>query len=595
MPEAAQLQSADLIVVAGYFLVLLAVGVYLQRFMRNAGDYFTGGNRMPWWLAGVSYYMTTFSAFAFVAYGEVAYLYGWVAVTLGWVAVPACLFAAYWAAPRWRRARVGTPVELLERRFSSFFRQLFAWTGFPLRIADDGLRLYSLGVFVSVAMGMDILWAITVSAVVLLIYTFLGGFWAVAVTDFIQGIVLFLALLIIFPLAVLRGGGLSAGADVPEGYFGLVHSPYSLMYVLGFFVLILLNYNAGWALVQRFYSVENEKEARKVGLLAAGLNVIGPPLFYLPVMFSRDLLAGLDNTRNAYAAMSLELLPVGMMGVMITAMFSATMSTLSSEYNVLASVATRDIYARIFRPSATEEHLLRAGRVFTLLIGAVILAVGLIVALYPDTPLFSIMVTVFGVAVGPMMLPLLGGLFFPRLSRRGAMVGFLVGLIVGFSTLAVQRLYLPRVPGLDPDWIVFEFGAYAIFINVGVTLLAMVAYTLFESRDAAELERSRAFFAGMNTPIEAIPVAATAAPGPSPFHATGAGVMAIGVLLIGAAPFTHSAAGMAIDLAAGAVLLACGWLLFRTRSRTPPVVEVSPQPAGAGSPPLRHTEPQSHT
>lgn len=563
----ARLQAADTIVIVGYFVVLLGIGIYFQRFMRGAGDYFTGGNRMPWWLAGVSYYMTTFSAFAFVAYGEVAFLYGWVAVTLGWVSVPACLVAAMWTAKRWRRARVSTPVELLEKRFSPFFRQLFAWTGFPLRIADNGLRLYSLGVFVSVAVGMDILWAITVSAVVLLTYTFLGGLWAVAVTDFVQGVVLFLALFILFPLAVIRGGGFAGVFDgVPDaGYFHLFNPPYSFVYVLGFFILVLLNYNAGWALVQRFYSVENEREARKVGLLAAALHVVGPPLFYLPVMLSRDLLSGLENTRNAYATMSLELLPVGMMGVMITAMFAATMSTLSAEYNVLASVATHDIYGRIFRPHATESQLLRAGRYFTLLIGAVILGVGLIVALYPDTPLFSIMVTVFGVAVAPMMLPILGGLFFRSLSRRGAMVGFLVGLLIGFITLAIQRFHLPGVPGLDPEWITFEFGAYAIFINVGVTALVMLVFTLLERRDAQEVERSRDFFVGMDTPIESVRVDATASVGPSPYFITGVGVMAIGGLLVIAAFFTADTTGLVIDLTAAGVLLLCGWLLGRMR------------------------------
>jgi Na+/proline symporter len=368
---------------------------------------------------------------------------------------------------------------------------------------------------------------------------------------------------------LLRGGGLAGLTDsVPgEGYFNFFNGPYSLVYVLGFFVLILLNYNAGWALVQRFYSVEDEGEARKVGLLAAGLNVIGPPLFYLPVMFSRDLLEGIENSRNAYAAMSLELLPVGMMGVMITAMFAATMSTLSSEYNVLASVATRDIYARLFRPHASEEHLLKAGRIFTLLIGTVILAVGLVVALYPDTPLFSIMVTVFGVAVGPMMLPLLGGLFFRRLSLRGAMAGFLVGLVVGFLTLGVQRFYLPGVAGLDPDWITFEFGAYAIFINVGATVLTMWAWTLFERRDAAEMERSQAFFVHMDTPVRRPLVSLTAPAGPSPFFLTGAGVMAIGGLLLAASFFTETATGTAIDLVAGTTLIGLGWLLYRTRPR----------------------------
>ena len=179
--------------------------------------------------------------------------------------------AARWSAKRWRRARVSTPVEFLEERYSPFFRQLFAWSGFPLRIIDDGLKLYALGVFVSVAAGIDIIWSIVVSAVVLLAYTFFGGLWAVAVTDFVQGIVLYVALLIIFPLAVIRGGGWSHLVHNPPtaGYFHLAAPPYTWAYVLGFFLLILLNYNAGWALVQRFYSVKDDREARKVGLMAA--------------------------------------------------------------------------------------------------------------------------------------------------------------------------------------------------------------------------------------------------------------------------------------------------------------------------------------
>lgn len=574
----AQLQTPDYIVLVGYFAVLVAIGLYFRRFMHQADDYFTADKQVPWWLAGMSYYMTTFSAFAFVAYGELAYLYGWVAVTLGWVSVPACLVAARWSAKRWRRARVSTPVEFLEERYSPFFRQLFAWSGFPLRIIDDGLKLYALGVFVSVAAGTDIIWSIVVSAVVLLAYTFFGGLWAVAVTDFVQGIVLYLALLIIFPLAVIKGGGWSHLVNNPPnaGYFHLANPPYGWAYVLGFFLLILLNYNAGWALVQRFYSVKNDREARKVGLMAAALNVIGPPLFYLPVMLARPLIPVMENTRYAYVAMTVALLPVGMMGIVLTAMLSATMSTLSGEYNVLASVATRDIYGRIFRPQATEEHLLKAGRVFTMLIGAVILGVGVLVAMNPDTPLFSIMVTVFGVAVAPMMLPLLGGLLFPRLTRGGAMVGFVVGILTGFATLGVQQFYLPTRAGLDPDWIKFQFGAYAIFINIGATVLAMLLWSLLVKPEQDEERRIAAFFARMNEPLEAeAPREADGRRAPSPFFITGLGVLAIGAMLLLVSVFSESVTGRWIDIAAGAVLVVVGALLYRTKetgSETPPAI-----------------------
>jgi solute:Na+ symporter, SSS family len=580
MPQA-QLQGVDYVVIAGYFILMVVIGLYFRRFMLQAKDYFTGANQVPWWLAGVSYYMTTFSAFAFIAYGEIAYLHGWAAVTLVWTAVPACLVAAFWIAPLWRRARVLTPVEFLETRYSHSFRQLFAWSGFPLRLADNGLRLYSLGVFVAVAAGMNIITAIAICGLVMLAYTFLGGLWAVAVTDFVQGVVLLLALLIIFPLAYHAGGGFSGFLNnMPtDGYLNLFNAPYTWVYILGFAVLIMLNYNAGWALVQRFYSVRDEKEARKVGLMAAGLNVVGPPLFFLPVMLSQHVLPPLENTRHAYVSMTLELLPVGMVGIMITAMLAATMSSLSSEYNVLASVATKDIYNRLFHRAADEKRLLLVGRIFTAAIGLVIMGIAIVVTFYPDSPLFSVMLTIFGVAVAPMMLPLLGGLMFRQLTLRGAVCGFVVGLNVGFTTLGLQRLYLPTVPGLDPDWITFQFGAYAIFINVGVTALAMVLWTWFEQKSPKEQERIDLFFARLSEPVEASGEPLPRQGVPSPFFITGLVILGIGVLLLGVSLFEETTLGRWINVAAGLVLLLSGYLLYRKHRPLDMGSAVEPLPA----------------
>ncbi len=565
--EQAQLQFADYIVVLGYFAMMVFIGLYFRRYMIQAKDYFTGSNRIPWWLAGFSYYMTTFSAFAFIAYGEVAYLYGWVAVTVVWTAIPACLVAGIWIAALWRRARVFTPVEFLETRYGSWFRQLFAWSGFPLRIADNGLRLYSLGVFVAVAVGIDIFMAIIICGIIMLIYTYLGGLWAVTVTDFIQGVVLLLALIIIFPLAWHTGGGFSSMLhNLPnEGYLSMFNGPYSWVYILGFTVIIMLNYNAGWALVQRFYSVKDEKEARKVGFLAAACNVVGPPLFFLPLMLTQHILPEMESTRYAYVTMALELLPVGMVGIMITAMLAATMSSLSSEYNVLASVATKDIYNRLFNQKAGQEKLLTVGRIFTAAIGLVITGIAIIVAIYPDTPLVSIMVTIFGVAVAPMMLPLLGGLIFRTLTLRGAVVGFIVGLATGFTTLWLQQSYLPA-QGLDADWLRFEFGAYAIFINVGVTAAAMYLWTLFEKKDPDEMTRIDIFFQQMEVPIEKTRPEDGSSNNPSPFFITGLAIMGIGVLLLCVSMFESSVAGRWINVSTGIALSISGWLVYRKKS-----------------------------
>src|SRR5215467_5916705 len=135
------LTGPDYFIVAGYFAVMLGIE-----------DYFSGGNRIPWWLSGVSFYMTSFSAYAFIAYSALAYSYGWVGVTLLWISGAATMVSVTFFAKRWRRARIDSPVEYLEGRYSPTVRQLFAWHGVPVRVFDDALKLIATGTFLSVGL-----------------------------------------------------------------------------------------------------------------------------------------------------------------------------------------------------------------------------------------------------------------------------------------------------------------------------------------------------------------------------------------------------------------------------------------------------------
>ncbi len=118
----------DYVMLIGYFVLMIGIGAYFYRFMRGMKDYFSGGNSIPWWLSGVSFYMSSFSVAAFIFYPALCYKYGWVGVTLLWVAIPATLFSVLLMAKRWRRARIDSPVEYLESRYSVWLRQLFAET-----------------------------------------------------------------------------------------------------------------------------------------------------------------------------------------------------------------------------------------------------------------------------------------------------------------------------------------------------------------------------------------------------------------------------------------------------------------------------------
>ncbi len=88
-----QIAGPDLFMLVGYFVLMLGIGAYFYRHMRGMKDFFSGGNTIPWWLSGASFFMSSFSVFAFVSYSALAYKYGWVAVTIYWVTVPATIFS----------------------------------------------------------------------------------------------------------------------------------------------------------------------------------------------------------------------------------------------------------------------------------------------------------------------------------------------------------------------------------------------------------------------------------------------------------------------------------------------------------------------
>lgn len=567
------LQVADQIVVIGYFALLALVGLYFWKRMRQASDFFTGGNQIPWWLAGVSFYMTSFSAFMFVAYSELAYRYGFVAVTLAWSSAVAMFAGTLLLAAKWRRARLTSPVEFLERRYNKHIRQILAWSGIPLRVIDDGLKIYATGVFVSAGLGYDLKTSILISGVVMLLYTFMGGLWAVVVTDYLQFIILTLGVVVLFPLVFSR---FDAAGDfirgVPEGFWSPVGEPLPVIYVFAFYLLILVSYNGNWALAQKFYCVRDEREARKTGYLATALMVIGPPLFILPAMAARVLLPELAEPPNSpqytYAALAVNYLPAGLMGLMIAAMFSATMSTLSGDYNVVASVITKDIYQRLFDREARERRLLLVGRVATLVVGAMTTLIGVSLAASTQKGLFEMMVTLFGIFVGPMLIPMLLGLLVRRVTWRGAAAGIAAGFSSGIALYLYKTLVLAHRPGIDPSWLRYEYEAYTILINFAVTCAAILIVTWGEKPRAEERAGIESFFERLSTPVRDDEIeGATAGGAPSPFFFVGWVTIGAGLLLAVAAATLASGTGRPISLGSGIALglIGAGFLALNRR------------------------------
>ena len=567
------LHTADHIIIVGYFLLLTLIGIYFWKRMKHVRDFFTGGNAIPWWLAGVSFYLTGFSAFTFVAYSEMAYRFGFVAVTLAWSSAVGMVVGTLLLASRWRRARILSPIEFLETRYSPAIRQVLAWAGLPLKIIDDGLKIYATGVFVSVGLGYDLKTSIIMSGIVMLLYTFMGGLWAVVVTDFIQFIILTLGVVVLFPLVFSHVSSIdffTAGA--PGGFLLPISGPFSPIYVLAFYLLIILSYNGNWAFAQKFYSVRDEKAARKAGMLAVALKILGPPLFILPAMAARSLMPELLQPPNSpqytYAALSLKFLPAGLMGLMIAAMFSATMSTLSGDYNVMASVITEDIYRRLFDKEATQRRLVIVGRIATLFVGALTIIIGISLIASARKGLFEVMVTVFGLFVGPMLIPMLAGLLIRQVTWRGAAAGIATGFASGLVLYLYKTLVLAKQPGIDPNWLRYNYEAISILTNFGLTILAMTVTTLLQKVPNAERVRIDEFFTRLATPVDPETTHAKVTGEVfSPFYIIAWVTAGTGLLLVGASLVQPGGMGRTVNIASGLTLWLLAFGLYRLHLR----------------------------
>ena len=573
------IQLPDYIVIIAYFMLVVFIGYSYSRFIKMAKDYFAAGNIMPWWLAGTSFFMASFSTLLFVIYNEIAYTYGLVAVTICWLSPVAILVGGYFLAHRWRRARVITPMGFMERRYNRGVQQLFVWTGFPLRMIDNALKIFSTAIVITMALGnLGITFNrfVVIIGTIMIIYTYLGGQFAVMITDFIQALIIAVAVTFLFFVSLSKVGDFGAYVSaMPEGFFRPFGAPYDWIYlVFSMATITFMTYSASWSLVQKYNCVRSEADARKMVYYIALLKLITPPIFFVPGMIARYLLPNLENSRYAYAAISLKILPVGMMGFMLAAMFSATLSTLGSEYNTLSGVLTRDFFKKKIRPDAPESQEIMFGRIATLLIGLGTMGIAMLLNAIQGLNLMDIMIRVFSAFGPPTMIPLICGLLFRRFNARGVTWGVIAGIATGVTLVAANVVLVQKYSGLMAQdasvdyWLRSGWTSAATTLTIIVTFIGMWVGTSSRRTPDDERKRVSEFFADLERPFAYGEDAGTATV--SPFSIIGLAVGILGLVMIGVAVlvwFMYADSGAFLLNALVGVLMAVGGYLMRTASR----------------------------
>jgi len=486
--------TIDYAVIAAYMILMLGIGVYASRFNKGASDYFRGGNRIPWLVAGLSSFMSGFSAWTFTGAAGLAYRQGVVAILM-YVGNAASFLLGYWIfAVRWRRARISTVMEYVVERFDERTRQAFSWSTVLFQLFTGASMLYGLGLFVASTCHLPLGWTIFGSGVVILAYCVVGGLWAVVITDFLQAVILMPFTLVMLVLSLSRVGGVSGLlAGLPPEMTSLrLTGEMDWTYVFCWTVMVSFGYNTA-AMAQRYFSVDDEKSARKVALLCFWLFMLGAFIWFVPPLAMRVLYPdlgtvwpGLANPHEAsYAVAALTLLPNGLVGVMLAAMFSATMSSLSGLFNLHAAVISKDIYQTLSRRKLGERELLVAGWIATFGVGACITGLAMGMAAQGQS-IFSVMLTfntIISLAYGP---PALLGLVVRRTPAWSGLLTFAVGLVLGCYGAFVGHWSLVR----------------NVLVIVPTSAVIFMATRFFDRGDEAHAVRRAGLFARLDTPVD---------------------------------------------------------------------------------------------
>ncbi|SDE00631.1 transporter, SSS family [Dyadobacter soli] len=462
--------TTDTIVILVFSAFVMGIGMLFARTGRNLKSFFAGGEAVPWFIGGLSLFMSFFSAGTFVAWGSIAYKHGWVAITIQWTMCIGALITAVYLAPRWKRTGALTAAEFIRERLGLTVQKTYIFIFTLVSVFIKGSVLYPVARLVSASLDLPLVPCTIGLGLFMIAYTAVGGLWAVMVTDILQFVVLSAAVFILLPLSFNKVGGWEGFTNnIPDDFFNLLNGEYTLGFVAAFVIYHICYIGGNWTMVQRYTSVDSEKSAKKVAFLFAGLYLISPVIWMFPPMIYKAInpaLTGLD-TENAYLMICKLVLPPGLLGLMLTGMYFSTSASANTALNVVSAVFTNDIYKGMVNPAASDRQLIRVARGSSWFFGLGMIGIALLVPAAGG--IVEVVLSISAISGGPLLAPPLWALFSKRLNGRTTLWITGIGLCVNlfFKTLAPLLLDFKLSRGMET------------IVGVGLPLLLLLAYELW--------------------------------------------------------------------------------------------------------------------
>lgn len=421
----------DTSVIVIFSVFIMIIGLLFSRTGRNLKSFFAGGEAVPWFIGGLSLFMSFFSAGTFVAWGSIAYKHGWVAVTIQWTMCIGGLITGLYIAPKWKATGSLTAAEFIKDRLGAHVQKSFIYIFMLVSLFIKGSVLYSVSKLVGSSLEFPLVPVTLILGILMIAYTAVGGLWAVMVTDILQFVILTAAVLLIIPLAFTEAGGVQNFlTKVPDDFFNVVNGEYTWGFIVAFALYHIFYIGGNWTFVQRYTSVDTPKSASKVAFLFAGLYILSPVLWMLPPMIYQTINPGLSGleTENAYLMVCKQVLPAGLMGLILTGMYFSTSASANTALNVVSAVFTNDIYKGTINPKASDEKLMKIARTSSWCFGFGMIVIALIVPYIGGIVEFTL--SVGAITGGPLLAPPIWALFSKRITGKATITITMVSLAV---------------------------------------------------------------------------------------------------------------------------------------------------------------------
>lgn len=517
------INKMDVLVVIVYFGFLVVIGWLFRKFTLSTSDYFRGGGKMLWWMVGATAFMTQFSAWTFTGAAGKAFTDGW-AVAIIFFANAVGYFCNYlFFAAKARQMRVVTPIEGIRMRYGKVNEQAFTWATMPSSILQAAVWLNGLAIFVSAVFDISIPQTIVVTGLVVVIMSVTGGSWAVIASDFMQMVIIMSVSFVSTIVAIVKSGGVA-----PIFEKGLPDMPIAGQGINYMFLFV------AWAIAifgKQFFSTNNmidsyryicakdTKNARKAALLACCLMLVGPLIWFIPDWFVAGNYPdpatwGLDNLGKSikdatYYIFVRNEMPVGMVGLMMSAVFASTMSSMDSALNRNAGIFVKNFYKPILNKKADEKNMLVVSKISTLVFGAIIIIAGLFLNNLQQTSLFEMMMMICTLVSFPILIPSLLGFFVKKTPDWAGWGTILVGMGVSyFIAFIITPEMIQNFLGLAEPLTSREFGdmksvTLGIVLHFCITMPFYLISQLFYKGHSAERQKEVDLFF-YNTTTEVI-------------------------------------------------------------------------------------------